>query len=542
MKKITFPIGIDNFREMRIRQDYYVDKSLFIRDFIEFNNKVSLITRPRRFGKTLNMTMLKEFFDITKDSGEIFKGLLIMDTPYARGMNTRPVVFLTFKNCRGDTVDRLRLSIIRALLSEYMKYVKIIGDNDTYESFTIKSHFDKLKNKLASMDELRTYLADLIECVSFFYGTPPLLLIDEYDQPIISSYEHGFREEMTDFFSVFLGEALKGNENLGQALITGIQRVVKESIFSQLNNILVFTVLDDYYAPYFGLTYDETKMLIEAAGLEMSEEMCRKYDGYFFGGISMYNPWSVLNYAFKKHLDNFWANTSSNLLIRRSIVQMDDLFKRDFNKLMENGEVEVSPKLETSFFELQNAYTLWGLLINAGYLTVSKYTPGRSTMIVRIPNGEVNEEFVEIIAQISNVPNTLLHIMIESLMDQNMVRFVQAYKDIVLSYTSFYDAKENAYHMLFLGMCISLAGRYRITSNIESGHGRSDIKMESLYLSHPHIIIEFKQGEDLDKLKYDALDQIESQQYYFGLKGEVLCLGVAHDKKRCEIAWRTVTK
>jgi len=382
----------------------------------------------------------------------------------------------------------------------------------------------------------------LIECVSFFYGTPPLLLIDEYDQPIISSYEHGFREEMTDFFSVFLGEALKGNENLGQALITGIQRVVKESIFSQLNNILVFTVLDDYYAPYFGLTYDETKMLIEAAGLEMSEEMCRKYDGYFFGGISMYNPWSVLNYAFKKHLDNFWANTSSNLLIRRSIVQMDDLFKRDFDKLMENGEVEVSPKLETSFFELQNAYTLWGLLINAGYLTVSKYTPGRSTMIVRIPNGEVNEEFVEIIAQISNVPNTLLHIMIESLMDQNMVRFVQAYKDIVLSYTSFYDAKENAYHMLFLGMCISLAGRYRITSNIESGHGRSDIKMESLYLSHPHIIIEFKQGEDLDKLKYDALDQIESQQYYFGLKGEVLCLGVAHDKKRCEIAWRTVTK
>jgi hypothetical protein len=540
MKKQSLPVGNSNFIDIRRRNSYYVDKSMLIKEFIETDSMVTLITRPRRFGKTLNMTMLREFFDITKDSGSLFEGLAIMETEYASYINTRPVIFLTFKNCRGGNPDSLRLMLIGALEGEYRKYNGIIGRSGTEESELLGDRYQKLSDRTPTFDELRTYISDLLEYVYTYYNIPPLLLIDEYEQPLLSSYEHVFREEMTDFFSVFLGAALKDNENLGNALLTGIQRVIKESIFSQINNIDVYTVLDERYSGYFGLTESETERLLTNYGLTLNQRVKEKYDGYVFGGMEIYNPWSIISYASKKQLSNYWVNTSTNALVRESLRLAGQDFTRDFERLIKFGEVEIAAKLDTSFIELKSTVTLWGLLINAGYLTAVTHDPESITMVARIPNGEVREELASIVAEMSSVPDGKLQLMLKWLTDAKIDKFAEIYQDIVLSYTSYYDAKENAYHMLFLGMCVSLAGLYKITSNLETGHGRSDIRLESRYETRPHLIIEFKQGEDLDRLKKEALEQITDRKYYHGLKGEVVCVGVAHDKKRCAVEWKVI--
>jgi hypothetical protein len=299
--------------------------------------------------------------------------------------------------------------------------------------------------------------------------------------------------------------------------------------------------VDEEYSEYFGLTGDETGALLSEYGLALDENVKRQYDGYVFGSNEMYNPWSILNYAERGILKTFWINTSTNFLIHQSIANAGESFLRDFDKLISEGAAEVYIDMECSFAELENDDTLWGLLVTSGYITVLESLDVEMRyMLVRIPNGEVRSEFAKIVANRARIGGGDLHRMFRSLLKKDMDGFMKSYSEIVLSCTSYHDAKENAYHMLFLGMCITLQGMYKITSNIESGHGRSDIRMESLSGDRPHIIIEFKQGEDVEKLKDEALAQILKQRYYAGLEGEVLCIGVAHDKKKCAMAVETV--
>jgi hypothetical protein len=388
-----------------------------------------------------------------------------------------------------------------------------------------------------SPDSLITSIELLEIVVSRFYGITPIILIDEYDTPLLSGFEHGYHADLKDFFSGLFGLALKGQEDMHKALLTGIQRVVKESIFSQLNHVAVYTVLDSSYSGYFGLTGDDAGSLLASYGLALDDAVKQKYNGYLFGGTEIYNPWSILNYASRKRLDNYWINTSTNYLVKSAIDGAGERFRRDFEKLVSEGEARVSADLGCSFTELQNYHTLWGLLVNSGYLTVTERLEGLRLM-VRIPNGEVRSEFLKIVADQANLADTDLGDMFQYLWERDMDSFFATYRDLVLSCTSFFDAKENAYHMLFLGMCLSVHGLYKVTSNIEAGHGRSDIRMESLSAERPHILIEFKQGEDIEALKEDALNQIFDNEYYAGLEGEVLCVGIAHDKKRCAIAHR----
>ena len=542
MKK-ALPIGNDSFRIVRERDFYYVDKSLLIKDFIESRDTVALVTRPRRFGKSLNMTMLREFFDITKDSSEIFNGLAIMDTEYAGQINSRPVIYFTFKDCKGNTPDLLLFKIGNTVLKEYEKYYdELIKDsahdqNSKYHDFFMI--YKKLRERSIDLKFLEISIETLEKTVSSYYQTEPIVLIDEYDQPMICSVEYGYHDELKLFFSGLFGSALKGQEYMYQAFLTGIQRVVKESIFSQLNNISVYTVLDEQYSGYFGLDAGETEELLAYYDLPLDEGVKAKYNGYIFGSTEIYNPWSVLNYAKKGKLENYWINTSTNALVHTSINAANGNFHKSFDKLVSEEVVTVSVDLGCSFIELKNNHTLWGLLINAGYVTVVERL-SENRMRVRIPNGEVKSEFQKIVTERANLDSVDLDVMFQCLMAKEMDGFLDIYSELVISCTSYFDAKENAYHMLFLGMCVTLNKIYKITSNAEAGHGRSDIRMESLSAERPHIVIEFKQGGDIDALKEEALQQILDNEYHAGLKGEVLCVGVAHDKKRCAVAHKTV--
>lgn len=376
-----------------------------IKDFIEFNDKVTLITRPRRFGKTLNMTMLREFFDITKDSKEIFKGLAIMETEYANQINSRPVIYFSFKDCKAITLNSLFAEIKNILWQEYMRYYEILKGNvdkthSVYRLFFII--YERLINDTYKPDDLKNTVVVLEQAATLFYGKTPIVLIDEYDQPILSSYEYGYHEELKAFFSVFYGSALKGQEYLHQALMTGIQRVAKEGIFSGLNNVRVYTVVHEKYSEYFGFTLEETELLLKDFGKELDENIKKKYNGYVIGKTEIYNPWSIICYAADGKLHNYWINTSDNFLIKSSMKNADKSFKLDLDNVIINNGIEVYAKLDCSIIELNRNDALWGLFINAGYATVIEQI-SENLMKVKIPNEEVKTEIEKFIAEIVNI-------------------------------------------------------------------------------------------------------------------------------------------
>lgn len=541
MIRKPLPIGIDSFRRLRENDYYYTDKSMLIADWMADGAQVTLITRPRRFGKTLNLDMVKEFFDINADSHNLFEGLAIMDTPWKEEINSRPVIFLSFRNCKDMKLNLLKL-LKSEILREYEQFPK------AFQSLagSQKATYQKIFASLVSGDEdwlsVNESIAFLIQTVSQFYKKNSILLIDEYDTPMASAYSEGYYEDLRPLFTSLYATALKGNPCLDRGLLTGIQRIAKESIFSGLNNLLVCTVKDRLYSPYFGFDEGETAALLQSYELELTEGVKTMYDGYRFGAKDLYNPWSLLNYAKTGELVPYWVNTSSNALIRQSILKADTAFFRSFEELILGGSTEVAVLLDTSFFELSNNATLWGMLLNAGYLTqAGKMDPLTGFCEVCIPNLEVRREFQVIVAQYTKLGETSLAEMFHYLVSKrNIPAFLRAYREIVMTATSFHDAKENAYHMLMLGMCIYLDQEYEIASNLESGHGRSDITLKAKRPGLLHIIMEFKQGDNPEQLCHDAMKQIEDKQYYSGLYGEILLMGIAHRVKECAIETKII--
>lgn len=565
-KPLALPVGIDNFREIRDEEYYYIDKTMMIQDFLTFRDKVSLITRPRRFGKTLNMTMLRDFFDIEQNSEAIFSGLAIKKTKYASQLNTRPVIYLTFKGCSGKDIEHLKVSLAMVMKDEYFKHQEILSNskrvdwksNQYYEFHQIYQAFKELVAKIngdKKIDDtiLKRSLLVLTRTLSIFYDQKPILLIDEYDQPLINAHDEKFREQFSKrIYTDFLGNALKGSDYLHQALLTGIQRVAKESVFSKLNNFSVYTVADKQYATYFGLTEKEAKQALADHELTHNEEVRQYYDGYRIGGYSLYNPWSILNYLNKKKLEPYWVNTSTNVLIRELIPNADREFHGEFEELIVDKEVVVNANLDASFIELETTETLWGLLVNAGYLTIIEDFGGQD-FLLRIPNQEVRNEFRKIVANYTGVGDSRLSQIFNALSRADMNRFLKLYQKFVYDLVSYHDVKqaklknkkpyhlENNYHMLFLGMAASVEGMYKLTSNLETGDGRSDVILESLQPTlRPHIVIEFEQGEDVATLKQKGLNQIIEKRYYRKLKGRVLCVGIAHNMKQCELVHQEI--
>lgn len=326
-------------------------------------------------------------------------------------------------------------------------------------------------------------------------------------------------------------------------MMTGIQRVAKENIFSDLNNLVVCTVKDPEYSQYFGFTEEETKQTLEYYDLSLNDEVKSMYDGYHFGEHDIYNPWSILNYASRKVLEPYWVNTSSNTMIKKAISSSDEAFERGYEELIQNGELETTVKMDTSFFEVNNTENLWGLLVNAGYLTLHKTISIQDSLyIIKIPNQEVQLEYRKLTAYHLKATETDLTVLFNSLKRCKKEDFEDRYRKILLTLPYYHDLKdENSYHMMLLGMCAWLSSEYEVISNREVGKGRCDIILKSKK-NQISYILEFKytndSSVDLKQLAKSAIDQINSRRYDSELSGTVIRIGLAQYQKNVEIEWQ----
>lgn len=540
----AIPLGVVDYETLKNQNYFFIDKSMMIYDFLMRKSTVTLITRPRRFGKTINISMMSSFFDITKDSKEIFKDTKIVETEYISEMNQYPTIFISFANAKNDKWNVVK-EIKLQLRKEYDRYAHVFEQKMTvFEQNEYESLVQGLMTKNDGLlDNITDALSFLMERLEKYYHKKVMVFIDEYDTPFIEAHVGGYYEELRAGLSSLLHNALKTSTSLHYAMMTGIQRVEKENIFSDLNNLVVCTVRDPEYSQYFGFTEEETKQTLEYYDLSLNDEVKSMYDGYHFGEHDIYNPWSILNYASRKVLEPYWVNTSSNTMIKKAISSSDEAFERGYEELIRNGKLETTVKMDTSFFEVNNTENLWGLLVSAGYLTLHKTISIQDSLyIIKIPNQEVQLEFRKLTAYHLKVTETDLTVLFNSLKRCKKEDFEDRYRKILLTLPSYHDLKdENSYHMMLLGMCAWLSNEYEVISNREVGKGRCDIILKSKK-NQISYILEFKytndSSVDLKQLAKSAIDQIDSRRYDSELSGTVIRIGLAHYQKNVEIEWQ----
>ena len=527
-RKCPMPVGIEDFEELIQREYYFVDKTRFIRELLDSQGKITLITRPRRFGKTLALSMLQYFFSLenAEESRKLFAGLDIerAGEKYMREQGTRPVVFLTIKEVQAGNFSGMmaKLSeVLRQLYGqlEYLKDSEALSKQD-------KDYFMAVLDKTGSEENLQFALANLMKMLEKHHGKKPILLLDEYDAPILSAWENGYYKEGIDFMRGFLGSALKTNPSLGIAVLTGVTRVSKESIFSGLNNLDVCGVLSDTYADAFGFTQEEAARLMEECGVgDKMPELKKWYDGYRFGQVEIYNPWSVINFIKNGcRFRPYWLNTSGNSILKDLLKRVNTRRHKELQGLVQ-GEAVESPVLENIVYAdiHTNRDALFMMLMTTGYLKpVETWQDGDCADWVRlkIPNLEVRMAYrKEILGHI--VPSqgeTLLRDMLRSMTDGDAEGFRENLSDILRDFVSYHDTAqpESFYHGLILGLSVMLEGEYRVASNRESGYGRFDIAFFPLRDGAPGVILELKSAkseEAMEEKAKEALHQIEEKAY-----------------------------
>ena len=521
-------IGESDFRGLRIRKNYYIDKSMYIKDIIDNKSRVILVTRPRRFGKTLNMSMLKYYFDCTKkDSKELFEGLKIMeqDEKYTSKLGYYPCIYITLKDVNEDTYEKMILNMKTAMLNTYKEHMYLLDSDKIYP-------FEKEKiNDILYFREdevtLKNSIKDLSEYLSRYYDKPVMLFLDEYDVPLQAAYINNYYEKGIKFFKTFYGTTFKDNSYLEKTLLTGVSRVAKESIFSGANNFDVYTVLDDEFSDDFGITEKEMDKVIEDFEVQDEKEEIKKwYDGYTIGNTEgIYNPWSILNYLTDRKLMPYWVNTSSNDLIK-IILKNSVTVKEKIEQLLRDEEIEVPINLDTVIVGIeQNEENIWGLLLGTGYLKVTEVVDLATGIYkVKIPNYEIKILFQSIIRDwfndkvIGNNLNTILKDLVTLKLDE----FEKKFKVLVTQMFSYMDVGENTaenfYHAFVLGMLVGLKDSYYVKSNRESGYGRYDIMLEPKDKNGNSFIMEFKVLENeeektIEETIENAKKQIEERKY-----------------------------
>ena len=542
----AIPIGTNSFSKLVTNDYYFVDKTLMIKEFLERKSTVTLITRPRRFGKTINMSMMAEFFDVTKDSIEIFKGTKIMDTPYASEINQYPTIFISFADAKDNKMTVVNF-IKNEIQKEYEKYMFVFKDLSLFEENDFDNIVTGLLNKNnETLDDVSNALIFLMKKLKDYYGKEVMLFIDEYDTPFIESRVGNFYSEIKSGLSTLLRSSLKNSIDLKYAMLTGIQRVAKENIFSDLNNIVVCDVTKKEYASYFGFDNEETRGLLEYYDLELNEEVKEMYDGYKMGDKEIYNPWSILNYVSEKELIPYWVNTSANTMLKQAIKEAKYDFKKQFEKLIKNNYLETRVALQTSFYEVANTPNLWGLFVSAGYLTVTKSIDALNDQYrVEIPNKEIRKEFINLTEYYLALQTGQLNDVVYNLLQEDRDEFFDSYQNILML-PSYHDLNdENSYHMMMLGMCICLSNNYKVISNREEGKGRCDIIIQAKDEKKTSFVIEFKYFKEdkkdfekaLDKLSNEAIQQIKDRKYDYDLKGKVIYIGLVHHGKDVMMKW-----
>ena len=526
-------IGESDFKGLRIRNNYYIDKTMYIKNIIDNQSKVVLITRPRRFGKTLNMSTLKYYFDCTqKDNKELFNGLKIMEQgeKYTSKLGYYPVIYITLKDVQDINYDNMLLFMKSAIIDMYQAHMYLLKSDKIYD-FEKK----KIEDILYAREDIATLknsVKELSKYLNRYYDKPVILLIDEYDVPIQNAYVEGYYEEAITFFKTFYGTTFKDNPYLEKTVLTGVSRVAKESIFSGANNFKVFTILDDEFSSDFGITEEEMEKVIKDFKVEEDRKEIKKwYDGYTIGHTEgIYNPWSIINYLTDRKLVPYWVNTSSNDLIKMTLKNSVTV-KEKIERLLKDEEIEVPINLETIIVGIENdENNIWGLMLQTGYLKVTETVDLVMHIYkVKIPNYEIKFLFQQIVNDWfkDKVIGNDLKSILKDLVNLNLKEFEKKFNVLVKEMFSYMDVGENTaenfYHAFVLGMLVGLKDTYYVNSNRESGYGRYDIMLEPKDKNGNSFIMEFKVLDDMEEKTIDetlenAKKQIEEKGYETNLR------------------------
>lgn len=540
MRKI--PIGVEDFKDLITDNYYYIDKTKLIEDIENDGSKVKLFCRPRRFGKTLNMSTIKYFFNIEKseENRELFNGLYIEKSPYIEEQGKYPVIFISMKGITSSTWSGAVKSIGEKIFELYNEYDGKINHILTENENKI---FNRFAGKESEEEELKTSLSFLTKLLYKYYNQKVVVLMDEYDSPIMTAYEKDYYTEMKDFLKAFYGNVLKTNEYLQMGVLTGIIRVAQAGIFSDLNNFISYTTLNNDYSQSFGLTEKEVENMLKYYQIEYEMSEVKKwYDGYSFGKDEIYNPWSILNFVKNRELKAYWINTSSNFMIRELLQKSGEEGLSTLEKIFNQEEVAVRITDNVRLGNNLSVSEVWELMLYSGYLTVKeRLDDGR--YLVRIPNMEITrffkDEFLIIVFGEYRVVDELR----DALYDKNFRQLDRSIERLILSVMSFHDINkkyENSYHMLLSGFFYALDGYYTTKSNVEAGHGRADILLIPKDKNKAGYILELKRANssNLEKKAEEALKQIEDKKYYvelekYGIK-EIVKIGYVFDGKKVE--------
>lgn len=560
MKKVI-PIGIDNFKEIITGRYYYVDKTLLIKELLDLTGKVNLFTRPRRFGKTLNLSMLQAFFENTGDEGEnqkrreLFKHLQIMNAgdAYTSHMGQYPVIFLTLKSAKQRTFQSALFKIKECISQEYRRHAFVCDGVKLSDSE--KQLFQKLADGKGTMDEYSGSLQFLSQCLYKETGEKVIILLDEYDVPLENAYFRGFYDEMIDFIRSLFESGLKTNDALKFSVITGCLRISKESIFTGLNHLKIISVLDRQYSEHFGFTEQEVKEMTEYYGhAGRYDDLKQWYDGYVFGNTCIYNPWSVINFMFDLNADEqafprpYWVNTSSNQIIHDMISRADTMTRNQIEELLNGKTMDIPVHEEITYDDLEDiGDNLWNFLYFTGYLTKeSEYFKNHTVYLkARIPNIEVKTVYTNTILNWfqESVKKKDFRELYRAMEEKNTGKMGEILTEQLFSVISFYDSAENFYHGFLAGI-LSQSEKYLVKSNRESGLGRSDLIVKTPSLRGRAFLLEVKVSDSMKHLEQDAkkaVQQIWDKNYMEELKSEgyeqIDAFGIAFYRKDCEVQY-----
>lgn len=561
MQKVAkIPIGVEFYKQIVEKNYYYVDKTLLIKDILDRGGSVNLFTRPRRFGKTLALTMLKTFFEMEiaadgqiVDNSHYFDGKKIMEAgeDYRKHLGQYPVIFLSLKSAKQPSFEMAYESLLDEIVSEYERHSYVLKGETLSE--TKKQRFLEIMSRKADMTAYTKSLRFLAECLEHYHGKRTIILIDEYDVPLENSYFKGFYELMVEFLRSLFESALKTNDSLEFAVLTGCLRISRESIFTGLNNLKIISVLNDNFAEYFGFTETETFSILKDYGItDKKEEVKKWYDGYLFGSIEVYNPWSVLNYVddathqtifFPKP---YWSNTSSNNIIRELVENADDSVKQDIECLISGGTITKQIHEDITYEDIHKSQdNLWNFLLFTGYLKAveQKFENDAIYLTMQIPNAEIRYIYSNTIREWFDRKLKVFDFkpMYQAMLQGDEKHFEEIIKRQLRESISYYDSRENFYHGFLLGILSGLQG-YQVLSNRESGDGRPDILLKPYDELQPAVILEVKRTEKLPQMEAEcdkALKQIAEKKYGEELQNEgyqkILGYGICFCKKTCMV-------
>ena len=543
MKRL--PIGIENFKELIDKNYYYVDKTEFIKDVC--NEKVALYTRPRRFGKTLNMSMLYYFFSIKEtENAYLFQNLNISkDTQLLKHQNQYPVIFITLKDMKNNSFHK-QLEMYSLLIQKVIRRNKELLTSKDIDEFD-KERIINLYRGVHNEVDLQNALGFISDCLMQHHHKKVILLIDEYDVPLQNAYLNGYYDEMVNFLRNVFSAAFKTNDALEKGVLTGCLRIAKESIFTGLNNFRVVSIFDEISNQRFGFTQSEIDMMLQDYQLkDYQKQMKEWYDGYQFGGCDIYNPWSALMYVDKlantsrREPESFWANTSGNDIIYRYIKEANPKMRDEFDILAAGGMIEKAVKDDITYREMDQISNVYSFLLYTGYLKAIRcMDEDKRIYQLMIPNKEIKRVFLSIFSewfdeQVEHSGNSF----VEALMKEDLIQAADILNNILFQSISYFDYDEKFYHGLLIGML----SEYQTVSNGEAGLGRFDIAILPLSRMSRGVVLELKvakQEEDLQKLSEEACRQIRDMKYIEGLqkKGyeDILGYGIAFYKKSCII-------